>query len=62
MLETTKLLGSTQSKITKDKNCKNLPHLEITEIILVHCNINSVYQQDQKSCVHLFLINNLVKF
>ena len=42
MLETTKLLGSTQSKITKDKNCKNLPHLEITEIILVHCNINSV--------------------
>ena len=37
--ETIKLLGSTENKITKDKNDKNMPHLEITEIILVHCNI-----------------------
>ena len=27
--ETTKLLGSTESKITKDKNGENVPHLEI---------------------------------
>ena len=47
MPETMKLLGSTKSKITKDKNCKNVPHLEITEIILLHCNIvNNNYQQD----------------
>ena len=42
-----KLLGSTESKITKDKNGENVPHLEITEIVLVHCNIaNNDYQQD----------------
>ena len=38
-LETMKLLGSTKSKITKDKNGENVPHLEITEVVLVHCNI-----------------------
>ena len=45
--ETMKLLGSTKNKITKDKNGENVPHLEITEVILVHCNIvNNDYQQD----------------
>ena len=34
-----KLLGSTKNKITKDKNGENVPHLEITEVVLVHCNI-----------------------
>ena len=34
-----KLLVSTKSKITNDKNGKHVPHLEITEVILVHCNI-----------------------
>ena len=32
-LETMKLLGSTKSKINKDKNGENVPHLEITEVI-----------------------------
>ena len=46
-LETMKLLGSTKNKITKDKNGKNVPHLKITEVILVHCNIvNNDCQQD----------------
>ena len=41
-----KLLGSTENKITKDKNLENVPHLEIVEIVLVHCNIvNNDYQQ-----------------
>ena len=41
------LLGSTKNKITKDKNGEDVPHLEITEVILVHCNIvNNDYQQD----------------
>ena len=40
------LLGSTESKITKDKNGKNVPHLEVAELILVHCNIvDNDYQQ-----------------
>ena len=34
-----KLLGSTKSKITKDKNGENVPYLEITEGVLAHCNI-----------------------
>ena len=34
-LETTKLLGTTTSKITKNKNGENVPHLEITEVVLV---------------------------
>ena len=37
MPETMKLLGSTESEITKDKNGKNVPHLEIVELILIHC-------------------------
>ena len=42
-----KLLGSNKSKITKDKNGENVPYLEITAIVLVHCNIvNNSYQQD----------------
>ena len=42
-----KLLEGTKNKITKDKNGENLPHLEITEVILVHFNIvNNDYQQD----------------
>ena len=37
--ETMKLIGSAENKITKDKNGENIPHLEITEVVLVHCNI-----------------------
>ena len=37
--EAMKLLGSTKSKITKYENGENVSHLQITEVILVHCNI-----------------------
>ena len=44
-----KLLGSTENKIIKDKNSENVPHLEITEVVLVHCNIvNNDDQQDSR--------------
>ena len=44
-----KLLGSTKSKITKDKNGENVPHLEVTEEVLVHFDIvNNDYQQDSR--------------
>ena len=47
--ETMKLLGSTENKIIKDKNGENVPHLEITEVVLVHCNIvNNDYQEDAR--------------
>ena len=39
MAEAVKLLGSTKSTITKDENAENVPHLEIKEVVLVHCNI-----------------------
>ena len=45
--ETINILGSTENKITKDKSCENVPHLEITEVVLVHCNVvNNDYQQN----------------
>ena len=47
--ETMKLLGSTESRITKDKNGENVPHLKLTEVVLVHCNmVNNDYQQDSR--------------
>ena len=54
-----KLLGSTESKITKDKNGENAPHLEITEVVLDQCNIvNNDYQQDSK-VLYTFVPNKL---
>ena len=47
MPETMKLRGGTNSKITKDQNGEDVPHLENTEVVLIHCNIvNNDYQQD----------------
>ena len=47
--ETMKSLGSTESKVTKDKNGENFPYLEVVELVLVHCNlVNNDYQQDSR--------------
>ena len=47
--EPMKLLGSTENKITKDKNGENVPHLEVVELVLVHCSlVNNDYQQDSR--------------
>ena len=44
-----KLLGSSESKITKDKNGESVPHLEIFELVLIHCNIvTNNYQQNSR--------------
>ena len=44
--EIMKLLGSTKSKITKNENGENVPYLEVTEVVLIHCNVvNNSYQQ-----------------
>ena len=44
-----KLLRSAESKINKDKNSENVPHLEVAELVLVHCNlVNNDYQQDSR--------------
>ena len=47
MSETLKLLKGTTSKVNKNENCENVPHLEITEVVLVHGNVvNKNYQHD----------------
>ena len=54
-----KLLGSTKIKITKNENVENVPHLEIAEVVLVHCNIvNNDYQQDS-TVLYTFVPNKL---
>ena len=54
-----KLFGSTTSKITKDENGENVPHLEITEVVLVHCSIvNNDYQQGSR-VFYTFVTNKL---
>ena len=47
--ETMKLLGSADSKITKNKTGENVPHLEVIELVVIHCNrLNNDYQQDSR--------------
>ena len=47
--ETMKLLGSTTSEISSDKNGENVPKLEIVETVLMHCNLaTNDYQQASK--------------
>ena len=61
--ETMKLLGSTENKITKDKNGENVPHLEITEVVLVHCILLiMIINKIQESYIYLFQINHLVVY
>ena len=47
--ETMKLFESTESKITKDKNGENVPHLATAKLILIHSNlVNNNYQQNSR--------------
>ena len=47
---------STKSKITNDQNGENVLHLEITEVLLVHCNIvSNDYQHDSRVLYTLVL-------
>lgn len=39
MPEKTKLLGSSEKKITKHENGENVPRLEVTEVLLFKCNL-----------------------
>ena len=58
-----KLLGSTENKITKGKNVEDVPHLEITEVVLVRCSmVNNDYQQDSRVLYKLFQINHSVVY
>ena len=52
-----KLLGSTRSTVTKNKDGENFPHLEITEVVLVQYNIaNNNYKRNSR-VLYIFVPN-----
>ena len=54
-----KLLGSAESKTTKEKNGENVPHLKVVELVLLHCNlVNNDYQQDSR-ILYAFVPNKI---
>ena len=57
--ETMKLLGSTKNKITKAQNDENVLHLEITEVVLVNCNIVKNDYQQHSRVLYTFVPNKL---
>ena len=47
--EIMKLLRNTKSNVTINKNGENVSYLEITEVVLIHCNVsNNSYQQNSR--------------
>ena len=58
--ETMKLLGSTESKITKDKNGENVLHLEIVELVVILLII--IISKILEYYIHLFQTNHLVVY
>ena len=42
---------------TKHKNGENVPHLEITDVVLIHCNIASNNYQQNSRVLHTILPN-----
>ena len=54
------LLRSTKSKITKDENGENVPCLEITEVVLVHCNIATNDYQHNSRVLYTFVPNKSI--
>ena len=65
--ELMKLLGSTKNKVTVDENVENVAHLEITKVILVHCNlVNNNYQRNSRVLyafikIHVIFLKTLEK-
>ena len=55
-----KLLRCAKIKIAKDKIGENMLHLEITEVILMHCNIIKNDYQQYSSVLHIFLPNKWI--
>ena len=43
------LFGSTEKRTNKNKNSENVSHLEISEVVFVHCDTaNNYYQRDSR--------------
>ena len=58
-----KLLASTKIKITKNENSENVPNLEITDVVLVHCHMPIMdINKIREYCIHFLPVNLLVNF
>ena len=51
---------SSKNKTTKDKNGENEDHLEITEEVLVHCNVTKNDNQKDSIILYPFVPNKLI--
>ena len=52
--ENMQLIESTKNEVTRDKNGEKIPHIKVTEVLLVHYNtVNNDYQNDSKSLVYI---------
>lgn len=48
------LIESTKNEVTRDKNGEKIPHIKVTEVLLVRYNtVNNDYQNDSKSLVYI---------
>ena len=55
--EIMKLLRGSKNKTTKNENGESVRHLEITEVVLIHCSIvNNNYQQVSR-VLYIFVPN-----
>ena len=54
-----KLHGSAKTKITKDRNGKNVPCLEITEVLLVYSNTANNDSSQDSRILYIFVSNKL---
>ena len=52
-----KLLGSTKKLIDKTKSGKNIPSLEVVEVVLVHCNLVDNQYQQKSEVLYTFMPN-----
>ena len=60
--ETMTLLGSIEKNINKGKNVENIPQLEITEVILVNCNlVKNIFEEISRG-LHTFIANKSFKY
>ena len=51
-----KLLERTKKKIYRNKNDENFPHLEIIEVVLIHCSIVNNNDQPNSRVLYKFVL------
>ena len=52
-----KLIVSTENNVTKDKKCKNIPHLKISKVVLFHCNVVKNDNHHDSRVLYTFIRN-----